>query len=137
MQSFIVIFQKPFCSGNMKYLQVSKQVQSKDSWPKFNIIVELWCKMSSSEIDWAIVTLKFIVGYFLVYFATITIFIIIPATLNISLNAKERYVAALLKIFEVGISSIFVLVGLNQYPMELAGVYRVPKVRDVIERDGG
>ena len=65
--------------------------------------------MSSSEIDWAIVTLKFIVGYFLVYFATITIFIIIPATLNISLNVKERYVSALLKIFEVGILRIFVL----------------------------
>ena len=56
---------------------------------------------SAEEINWANVSLKFGIFSFLAYHLVITVFIIIPATLNISIRLKEVYVACLLKIFQV------------------------------------
>ncbi|XP_065071778.1 glycerol-3-phosphate acyltransferase 3-like [Rhopilema esculentum] len=58
--------------------------------------------MSGTEIDWALVSLKISILYFLAYFAFITIFIIAPATLNVSMRLRERYIAWLLKVFDFG-----------------------------------
>lgn len=56
------------------------------------------------SVDWANVSLKFVIFSFLSYFLLVTLLIIIPATLNLSMRLRERYVAGLLKIFQVSVT---------------------------------